>query len=104
MRDECARRIRARIHPTKKAGFSAGLVACVMNSNVQLAGRLAAAGNADLFLEVVETDGADHDLLADHVARSAVHAHRFGELEVLLEGGTHFGTGDVLLDSCGVEA
>src|SRR5216684_7529341 len=42
--------------------------------------RLATAGDADLFPEVVETDRADHHLLADHVARRAVHAHRFGDL------------------------
>src|SRR4051795_11928291 len=69
-----------------------------------LAGCLAAAGDADLFLETVEADGADHDLLADHVARRAVHAHRFGKLEVFLDGGAYLGTGEVLLDPGGVEA
>ena len=40
-----------------------------------------------------DTDGADYDLLADHVARRAVHAHRFGELKVLLDGGADLGAG-----------
>ena len=67
-------------------------------------GRLAAAGDADLFLQAFDTDGADHDLLADHIARRAVHAHRFSEFEVFLDGGAHLGTGDVFLDLRGVEA
>ena len=69
-----------------------------------LACRLAAAGETDLFLEAVEADRADHHLLADHVARRAVHAHRLGELEVFLDRGAHFGACKILLDPGRVEA
>src|SRR3954464_15713272 len=68
------------------------------------AGRLAAARDADLFLEALEADGADHDLLADHVARRAVEAHVLGELEVLLDGRLDLGAREILLDLRGVEA
>src|SRR5947207_11749468 len=67
-------------------------------------GRLATAGEADLFPEVVETDRPDHHLLADHVARRAVHAHCFGELEVFLDRGAHLRARKVLLDPRGIEA
>src|ERR1700722_17357456 len=62
------------------------------------AGRLAAASGADFLLEAVEADRADHDLLADHVARRAVHAHRLGELEVFFDRRAHFRAGEVFFD------
>src|SRR3569623_2275233 len=52
---------------------------------------LAAAGGADVLLQLRQADRADHDLVADHVARRAVQAQRLGELEVLLERRLHLG-------------
>src|SRR6202158_3801015 len=65
---------------------------------------LAAAGNADLFLEAFEADRTDHHLLADHIARRAVHAHRFGEFEIFLDRGAHFGARQILFEPAGIEA
>src|SRR6266404_1984366 len=67
-------------------------------------GRLAAASDADFFPKAIEADRADHDLLAYHIAPRAVHAHRFGELEVFLKRGAHFRTRDILLDPRDIEA
>src|SRR3984957_19595614 len=64
----------------------------------------AAARNADLFLETLKADRADHDLLADHIARGAVHAHGFGELEVFLDRGLHFRARQILFDPRRIEA
>src|ERR1700761_2982402 len=101
---DCAKFWRKRKRPAFQPAFCRILDAAKRCQQLALsASRLAAAGNADLFLETVEADGADHDLLADHIARRAVHAHRFGELEVLLDGGPHLGALDVLLDLRGVE-
>src|SRR5438045_3004872 len=73
-------------------------VACALRSGVSAsAGRLAATGDADLFLQIVDADRADHDLLADHIARGAVHAPGFRELEVLLQHAGHFGARHLLL-------
>src|SRR6202008_4600422 len=63
------------------------------------AGRLAATRGVNLFLERIETDRADHDLLAHDVARRAVEAERLGELEALLDRRLHLVAGDVLLDT-----
>src|SRR5579863_6178512 len=68
------------------------------------AGHFAAAGEADLFLETFEADGADHHLLADHVAWRAVHAHGFRELEVFIDRGFHLGARQILLEPRHVEA
>src|SRR6476659_2729974 len=65
--------------------------------------RLAATGDADFFLEVIKADRADHHLLADHVARRAVHAHRLGELEVLLDSGAYLRARQILLDPGRIE-
>src|SRR5690242_12769241 len=68
------------------------------------AGGLAAACDADLFLQALEADRADHDLLADDIARRAVQAHLLGELEVLLDGRLDLGAREILFDLRGVEA
>src|SRR5258708_13651636 len=70
---------------------------------IRSARRLAATGEADLFLQAVEADGADYDLLADHVAGRAVHAHRLGELEILLDVSFHFRACQILFDPGGIE-
>src|SRR5215813_7856695 len=87
----------------KKAGACAGLLRQIRTAAVS-AGRFAAARDADLLLEAVEADGADHDLLADDVARRAAEAHVLGELEVLLDGRLDLGAGEILIDLRGVEA
>src|SRR5262245_51301702 len=69
-----------------------------------LAGRLAAAGVVDLFLERRKADGADHHLAADHVARRAVESELLGELEALLDARSHLVAADVALDPRHVEA
>src|SRR6185437_2911768 len=74
------------------------------NARLSAAGRFAAAGHADLFLEPLEPDRADHDLLADHIARRAVHAHGLGEFEVLLDGGLHLGACQILVEPRHVDA
>src|SRR4051812_25514406 len=66
--------------------------------------RLAAAGDADLLRKGIAADGANHDLLANHVARRAVHTHRFGELEILLERGAPFRARHILVELCHIEA
>src|SRR6266481_8121458 len=66
--------------------------------------RLAAAGEADLFLQAIEADGADHDLLADHIARRAVHAHVLGELEVFLQRRADLRARNILFQFRHVEA
>src|SRR5258708_13294731 len=66
--------------------------------------RLAAAGDADLLGKSIAADRADHHLLADHVARRAVHAHSFGELEIFLNRCAHFRARGILLKPGHVEA
>src|ERR1700721_1436388 len=78
--------------------------ATIEDRKCRSARRFAAAGHADLFLQAIEPDGADHHLLADHVTRRAVHAHLLGELEVFLDGGAHFRACKVLFQSGYVEA
>src|ERR1700741_667966 len=68
------------------------------------AGRLAAAGDADLFLQPFEADGADHNLLANHIAWRAVQAHLFGELEIILDRRLDLGVREILLDARGIVA
>src|SRR5207342_1065106 len=66
--------------------------------------RLAAAGGVDVFLELVEADGADHDIGADHVARRAVEPKLFGELQVLLDGLANLVAGQIFFDPRDVES
>src|SRR4051794_30098715 len=68
------------------------------------AGRLAATRLRDLLPQTFDADRADHDLLTDHIARRAVHAHRFGEFEVFFDGGLGLGAGHVLLELGHVES
>src|SRR5262249_2337236 len=68
-----------------------------------LAARLAAACGVNLFLKRIETDRADHDVVAHHVARGAVEAERVGELEALFDGGFDLVARHVLLEPCDVE-
>src|SRR5262249_27863607 len=68
------------------------------------AGGLAAARDADLLLQALEADRANHDLLADHVARRSVQAHFFGKLHILFDGRLDLGAREILLDPRGVEA
>jgi len=65
--------VNARNLAKKKAGEMAGPL--VHFARKRLARRLAAAGEADFFLQAIETDCADHHLFADHITRRAVHAH-----------------------------
>src|SRR5579862_2950541 len=64
----------------------------------------AAARDVDLFLEAVEPDGTDDDLLADYIARRAIQPHLLGELHVLLDRRLDLGARHVLLDARGVVA
>src|SRR5262245_40636281 len=66
--------------------------------------RLAATRAVNLFLESIEADGADDDILAYDVARRTVEAERFGELEAFLDRGLHLVACHVLLDLRDVEA
>src|SRR3954468_12990588 len=84
--------------------MKAGLAAVFTIEYFLSARRLAAAGEADLFPQGVDADRADHDLLADHVARGAVHPHRFRELVVLFQGGADFGAADILVELRHVDA
>src|SRR4029079_17781615 len=68
------------------------------------AARLAAARGIDLFPERLEADRADHDIVADHVARRAVEPERFGELETFLQGRLHLGARHILVEPRNVEA
>src|SRR4029079_6569231 len=88
----------------KKSGCDAAGFSAVRIGLMVSAGRLAAPGDADLFLQIVDADRADHDLLADHAARRAVHAHGLSELEVLFQRIAHFGARQVLLELAHVEA
>src|SRR5438477_10719291 len=89
----------------KKTGGSAGPSLSVCHSALrQSARRLAAARGADLLLPPLKPDRANHDLLADHIARRTVHSHRFGELEVFLDRCLRFRACHVLLELCGIEA
>src|SRR5262245_32405283 len=65
--------------------------------------RLAATRGVNLFLECIEADRADHDILAHDVARRAVEAERLGEPEALFERGLHLVACHVLLDLRDVE-
>src|SRR5262252_8030725 len=65
--------------------------------------RLAATRGVNLFLESIEADGADDDILAHDVARRAVEAQRLGELEAFLDRGFHLVARHVLLDLRDVE-
>src|SRR5215831_725029 len=68
------------------------------------AGRLAAARAVDLFLERIQADRADEDIVAHDVAGRAVEAERLGELEVFLDRGFDLVARHVLLDPRDVEA
>src|SRR5438105_2165138 len=51
----------------------------------------------------IRADRANHDLLADDVARRAVHAERFRQLEIFLERGAHFLAAEILFQLRHVE-
>src|ERR1700761_18630 len=59
---------------------------------------------ADLLAQRIEADGADHDFLADHVARGAVDAERLGELHVLLDRLFHLVAAHVAFETRHVES
>src|SRR6516225_10862185 len=59
----------------------------IVEAGIGSAGRLAAARAVDLFLERVQADRADEDIVAHDVAGRAVETERLGELEVLLDRG-----------------
>src|SRR5437879_12739519 len=102
MRDEFESEVSS---ANKKAGTSAGLSLSVCNVGLrQSARRLAAAGGADLLLQSLKPDRADHHLFADHVARRTVHSHRFGKLEIFLDRGFRFRACHVLFELCGMDA
>src|SRR4029453_12218689 len=65
---------------------------------------LAAACGINLFLERVETDRADDDIGANHIARRAVEAERLGQLEAFFKGSFDLVAGHVLLQACHVES
>src|SRR6266540_5455378 len=65
---------------------------------------LAAARGINLFFERVDTDRADDDIGANHIARRAVEAERLGELEAFFEGGFDLVARHVLLQACHVES
>src|SRR5579883_1465485 len=77
---------------------------CLAARSLASAGGLAAAGDADLLLQAIEADGADDDLLADHIARRAVETHVLGKLHVLLDRRLDLGARHVLLDARGIVA
>src|SRR3954451_4745126 len=64
----------------------------------------AAAGGVDVFLELVEADGADHDIGADHVARRAVEPELLGELQALFERLANLVAGQIAFDPHHVQA
>src|SRR5215217_1978955 len=90
--------------PTRQPAPLLADAATLDGCGYRLAGRLAAACNADLFPEILDADRADHHLIADHVTRRAVHAHGFGEFEVLLEGGAYFRARKIFLKPSDIEA
>src|SRR4029453_1177357 len=93
----CTKALSLLSRTTKKIRLRRSRILIIQTKPAASARCLAAAGDADLFPQGVDADRADHDLLADHVARSAVHAHGFGELEVFLERAAHFGARQILL-------
>ncbi len=56
---------------------------------VRLAARLAAARLGDFLAQALQPDRANHDALADDIARRAVHAERLGDGEALGERFLH---------------
>src|SRR4029079_19061821 len=58
--------------------------------SLRSAGRLAAARGVDLFFQRGKADGADHDVVADDIARRAVQAELLGELETLFQTAVDF--------------
>src|SRR6516162_9041605 len=93
-------RPRAQLAFTRRAAAWRPIVEARLGS----AGRLAAARAVDLFLERVQADRADEDIVAHDVAGCAVEAERLGELEVLLDRGFDLVARHVLLDPRDVEA
>src|SRR5260370_39106326 len=75
----------------------------IVEAGIGSAGRLAAARAVDLFLERVQADRADEDIVAHDVAGRAVEAERLGELEVFLDRGLDLVARHVLLDPRDVE-
>src|SRR6476661_1049258 len=68
------------------------------------AARLAAAGGVDLFLQRIEADRADHDVVADHITRRAIEAEGLGELEAFLQRGLDLRACQILVQAPHVEA
>src|SRR4029077_5808080 len=93
------RRGNASSHEVARSGLASGRARGAAQS---LAGRLAAACGVNLFLERIEADRADHDVVAHDVARRAVEAERVGELEAFFDGGFDLVARHVLLDPCDV--
>src|SRR5215470_2647294 len=91
---------RAQLAFTRRAAARRPIVEARLGS----AGRLAAARAVDLFLERVQADRADEDIVAHDVAGRAVEAERLGELKVLLDRGFDLVARHVLLDPRDVEA
>src|SRR6266404_1416405 len=75
----------------------------IVEAGIGSAGRFAAARAVDLFLERVQADRADEDIVANDVAGRAVEAERLGELEVFLDRGLDLVARHVLLDPRDVE-
>src|SRR4029077_6345737 len=65
---------------------------------------LAAAGGVDLFLQRLEGDRADHDVVADYITRRAIEAEGLGELEAFLQRGLDLRACQVLVQAPHVEA
>src|SRR5215467_8332624 len=91
---------RAQLAFTRRAAARRPIVEARLGS----AGRLAAARAVDLFLERVQADRTDEDIVAHDVAGRAVEAERLGELEVFLDRGFDLVARHVLLDPRDVEA
>src|SRR5690349_10134338 len=68
------------------------------------AGRLAAPAGIDFSLEFIEADGADNDIVADHVARRSIEAEGVRELEALFDLRADFIAVHVLFDLGSVES
>src|SRR5262245_16439683 len=68
------------------------------------AGCLAAARGVDLFLQGGKANRADHDAVANDVARRAVQAELLGKPEALLQTAADFVAGEIALEPRHVDA
>src|SRR5271170_805072 len=57
----------------------------------------------DLVFQLINADGADHDLVADHVARRTADTERVGKLHVLVDRLLHLVAVHVLLEARHIE-